>query len=102
MSLSGGTFPPLFAMRLSPVALSPGIIITRPVGGYFEMNSFFDLEVQVSIDGGVIYYDEDNGATTLIEAESVTSIPTLSEWGLISLATLLLIFGVFYLRRNMG
>jgi hypothetical protein len=52
-----------------------------------------NAQIAVTSDGG-------NGTITLLGISSLITIPTLSEWAMIIMASLMLLMGAVTLRRN--
>jgi len=100
MSLSGGTLPPLVLFRESPSSVSSGIAIIEPITGGFEVINFFDVALEISLDGGALYLPEDDDSTTMLEADSSASIPTMPQWGLIIFTLLLVTIGVRFATKR--
>ena len=102
LNLSGGSLPPGVMIRESPTLQSPGRLEMRPLsGGYYGISSFFDIFTELSVDGGQSWMPAQSGATEVIlDGPAIEAIPTLGQWGLISLSILLLGAGILYIRRN--
>jgi len=64
MSLTGGSLPPGVLLRESPTLPSLGQSIVTPVEGGFQVDSFFDVFTELSIDGGQSWIPS-NGPTRL-------------------------------------
>jgi hypothetical protein len=52
LSLSGGTLPGGIMIRESPTRASVGVTSYSQGGGGYQVNSFFDIFTEVSLDGG--------------------------------------------------
>lgn len=102
LNISGGTLPPGVMLRESPTKASRGAHTVRSTQGTFLVNSFFDVFLELSVDGGQVWTPASGPVRMEIPSSPpLAAIPTLSEWGLIILALLLLTFGtVFILRRR--
>lgn len=55
LDLSGGTLPPGVMLRESPTRHSTGGTVKRPVSGGYRISSFFDVFIEVSLDGGATW-----------------------------------------------
>ena len=106
LSISGGSLPAGAMLRESPTLQSTGQHTIRNMGGGgggggYEDASFFDVFLELSLDGGVSWIPA-SGATRveLSVNPPPANIPTLSEWGLIILTLLLLTVGTLALRRT--
>lgn len=89
-------------LRESPTLFSGGSIIVTPSGsGTFYMSSFFDLYTELSVDYGANWTVSTSpyGRLNLTDG-TTTSIPTLGEWGLISLSVLMIGFGIYALKNK--
>jgi hypothetical protein len=65
LDISGGNLPPGLLIRESPTLASLGRTTVRGLaGGQFEVNSFFDIFTELSLDGGVNWIPS-NGATRM-------------------------------------
>lgn len=85
MNLSGGSLPPGVMIRESPTLPSQGVTsITDIGGGLYNIDSFFDVFTELSIDGGQTWTPDQNGP------ERVTLVPEPSVYALASLAAVLL------------
>jgi hypothetical protein len=57
LDITGGTLPPGFLIRESPIYASEGSTTIRPAPeGGFRMTSFFDVFTELSMDGGATWY----------------------------------------------
>jgi len=95
----------------APVAVAGASTVTLPAGRTIPANGSCTLTVDVSttVDGphfnvlsaGALVTDTGTNATAAgaILTVGAASIPTLSEWGMIMLAALLVLFGVARIRR---
>ena len=101
MDLSGGSLPPTVRFRESPTEQSLGTCEIDPPTPNYSVDSFFDIFYEVSLDGGVNWIP----ATTPTRVQlhnPTTSIPTMTEWGLIIFALLIVVVGSVFIfkRRN--
>ncbi len=90
-------------IRESPSLISAGgIIVTPTSGGAYYMSAFFDAYTEYSADDGANWTVSTSpyGRLNLTDG-AVASIPTLGEWGLISLGALLLGVGLFFIKLKM-
>ncbi len=56
LELTGGTLPPLVRLRESPTLASRGQIISTDLGGgQYQIDSFFDVFTELSLDGGATW-----------------------------------------------
>lgn len=100
LDVSGGTLPPQVRVRESPVKASLGRTHIRSSGGGVMVGSYFDIFTEVSLDNGQNWSPALCPHPVIIERTSTPRpIPTLSEWGLIIMALLLLTVGSIYLLR---
>jgi hypothetical protein len=90
LDLSGGSLPAGVMIRESPTLASTGktTIRTYPTGGYV-IDSFFDIFVEVSLDGGQSWTPETNGPTHVTLTDPAPAVPGVS-FPLIALLVLLL------------
>lgn len=67
MQLQEGSLPPGVFIRESPVPsdTSTGLQRIRPVPGGYQIDSFFDIFTELSIDGGATWQADDNETTVL-------------------------------------
>jgi len=79
LDLSGGTLPAGVKIRESPTLASTGQtkISAFPKGG-FLIDSFFDIFVEVSLDGGQTWTPETNGPTHVELTEPAPAVPGVS------------------------
>jgi hypothetical protein len=70
-------------------------------GGGYKMASFFDVWLEISTDGGQNWLPALTPLHLELEAGQAP-IPTVSQWGLIVLALLLLAAGTVVIRRQRG
>lgn len=78
MAIQGGSLPDGFMLRESPLAAdsSTGLLRLRPVPGGYQIDSFFDVFYQVSIDGGLSWVPDDN-QTSVLHASGPAVLPFL-------------------------
>lgn len=90
-------------LRESPTRVSGGSIIVTPTGsGTFYMSGFFDAYTELSVDDGASWTISNSPYGRLnLTTGTIVTIPTLGEWGLISLAVLMLGLGVFFIKQRM-
>ncbi len=101
LDIAGGTLPVGVMIRESPTKVSAGQKNTTDLGGgQYLINSFFDVYSELSTDGGQSWVpNNDPGVHMEMEDNSTAAIPTLSQWGLIALGILMLLFGIYFVRR---
>jgi len=105
-NIQGGGLPPGFMLRESPTLPSLGSITITPNGlGAYNIESFFDIFTELTIDNGQNWAPPtplQPGRIALPPCTPPPSgvIPTLSEWGLIIFGFVLLAFSIFYIRRR--
>jgi len=97
LNLSGGGMPPGVMIRESPTLNSHGQTSIQPNSGQFQIDSFFDVFVEMSLDGGQTWGPATAPMHIVLQPVS-SSIPTLAEWGLIAFGGLLLISGALLIR----
>jgi len=93
LDITGGNFPSGFKIRESPTLQSTGQTSIRTMGGgQYQIDSFFDVFTELSLDGGANWTPTNTGPAH-VRLEPTASIPTMGEWGLIAMAVLLLATG---------
>ena len=104
LDLSGGNLPPGVEIRESPTLQSLGQLLQTDIGGgEFRMASFFDVFTELSTDNGADWTPGNADPSRLmLRQNSGATIPTLSEWGLISLGVILLAFGIFFSKTRIA
>jgi hypothetical protein len=65
LDLSGGTLPPNVRIRESPTQASTGLETISIVPGGFQFSSFFDVFTELSMDGGMTWFPDENETTVL-------------------------------------
>ncbi len=84
MSLTGDVGGLNVEIRESPTHASTGqTIITDLGGGLFQIDSFFDVFTELSVDGGPFMPSAESGRMDLVPADSVIPVETTSTWGAI-------------------
>ncbi len=87
LNLSGGTLPPGMMVRESPTLLSLGqTSITDIGGGLYQIDSFFDVFTELSLDGGGSWIPNDGGPTH-VELQQLASVPEPGTMGLLIFGT---------------
>lgn len=83
MTLSGDVDGMPIILRESPTHASLGQTIITDLGGeLYQFESFFDVFIELSVDGGESWYSaNDSGRLTLVLASTVATLPT--SWGAI-------------------
>jgi hypothetical protein len=101
LDISGGTLPPGVMIRESPTLPSLGRTEIRTITPIdFGIGSFFDVFTELSLNGGANWQPaQSSSGLKVILQENALAIPTMTEWGMIILAGLILIAGAFYIRR---
>ena len=100
LNILGGGLPPGVLIRESPTLQSSGALNMYPSGGGYYINSFFTVYTELSFDGGAHFTP--SVGNTEVYLTNPNGIPTLSQWGLISLAGLFLFTGFFFIYRKNG
>lgn len=102
LDIAGGSLPSDVIFRESPVLQSKGELSITPLGLYYKTHSFFDLHMEVSLTNGADWLPSDPSLISRIDLQDgvQAAIPTLSEWGLISMGVLLLIGGLTLLKQR--
>ena len=79
LNLSGGTLPVGTMIRESPTLQSTGVTkITDIGGGLYQIDSFFDVFTELSIDGGASWLPSTNGAGHVVLVPEPTSMSLLA------------------------
>jgi len=99
LDVSGGTLPPQVRVRESLARGSLGRTHIRPASGGAMVGSYFDIFTDVSLDGGQTWAPALCPHPVALESSSST-IPTLSEWGLIIMALLLVTVASIFISRS--
>ena len=100
LDIQGGTLPAGVMLRESPTLQSTGQIKTRPVAGGYRIDSFFDIFPEMSVNGGMTWMQSSMPASHMT-LPTTAAIPTLGEWGLIILGSLMVITaGTILFRRG--
>jgi len=101
LNLSGGTLPPGVMIRESPSRPSLGQTTIRTVatGGYV-IDSFFDIFVEVSMDGGLSWTPQTDGPTHVALTGPASELPGTSYPGIALLVLLLIGTGVWVVRAG--
>ena len=96
------TLPIKIRIRESPSLVSPGVLTLNDIGGgEYRLMSCFDVNTEFSLDEGANWQpSSEQRARLTMQDDSVASVPTLSEWGLIALSILILGAGIFFIRRG--
>jgi len=101
LDLSGGTLPAGVMIRESPTLPSTGQTkITAFSKGGFLIDSFFDIFVEVSLDGGQTWAPETNGPTHVVLSEPGPAVPGVSFPWLALLVALLIGTGLWVIRAG--
>jgi hypothetical protein len=81
MDLAGGSIPLGIMIRESPTKASTGTsVLTDQGGGNFNLNSFFDVFTELSVDGGVSWTPSGSSTRITVTTESPTPART-ATWG---------------------
>ena len=81
LNLSGGTLPPGVMIRESPTLQSTGQTSVQSIGGgLYQIDSFFDVFTELSIDGGQTWMPDTASSPGHVTLESVPEPGTLL-WG---------------------
>ncbi len=100
LTVSGGTFAAGSILRESPTLASVGRHSIRAVQNGYRHMSYFDVFLELSIDNGATWFPADRAVRVEQTGPFIGTIPTLSEWGLIVMALLLLTVGTVFLLRQ--
>jgi hypothetical protein len=80
LSISGGDLPGGFSVRESPSRASTGHTQDTPSGGGFQIDSFFDVFVELSVDGGVSWMPALQSTRLQLGTPAPTAVRS-STWG---------------------
>ena len=81
LDLSGGSLPPGVMIRESPTLPSVGQTkLTDKGGGNFQIDSFFDIFTELSLDGGATWTPSNGSGHTTVVPQSVTPVRQ-DTWG---------------------
>jgi hypothetical protein len=83
LDISGGTLPAGVMIRESPTLQSTGQATVTNIGGLYQIDSFFDVFVELSLDGGQNWAPADR-------AESFTATPEPSSIALLGIGATIL------------
>lgn len=98
LDISGGSLPPGVMIRESPTQTTPGqTSITS--GDYYAIDSFFDVYIELSLDGGANWYPSQSPPAHM-ELAVNSDVPTVSQWGLIVMAGVLLTAGAIVIVQR--
>ena len=100
LNISGGSLPAGTMIRESPTLQSTGQTTVKPVAGGFQIDSFFDIFTELSVDGGATWMPSTTGPGHVVLRTPGSNIPTMGQWGLIIFSTLMVAFGVTMLNRR--
>ncbi len=101
MDIQGGSLPSGYLLRESPTLQSVGIrSVNDPGTGTYFIDSFFDVFLQLSVDGGQNWYPSSSGSSHMA-VQATPTIPTMGTWSLIALSALVIGFGVFFIKNRM-
>ena len=101
LDLSGGTLPANVKIRESPTLQSTGQTTIRAFSkGGFLIDSFFDIFVEVSLDGGQTWTPETNGPTHVELTGPAPAVPGVSFPWLALLVLLLTGSGLWVIRAG--
>src|SRR5262249_28667503 len=83
LDLSGGTLPPGMNPRASPTRASHGHAESRSLGGgQFRIDSFFDVFVELSVEGGATWMPAPQSTRLILGTPQPTAV-RVSTWGAI-------------------
>jgi hypothetical protein len=101
-NISGGTLAAGAMLRESPTLTSTGQTTMTATNGGYAISSFFDVFLELSLDAGANWVPATASSRIQLVGPPVgvpgLPIPTLSEWGLIILALLMLVVGTSAIR----
>lgn len=63
LDIGGGNLPPGVMIRESPTRASTGHTVITQVPTGYEIQSFFDIFTDISVDGGQNWFEQENGPT---------------------------------------
>lgn len=113
LDITGGNLPPTTLIRESPTEESTGVTIIdsvlppSPTPGKgnavasqatIYIQSYFDIRTEISLDSGLTWTPSEQ--TGLMIMQDPVNMPTLSKWGLILMAVLILATSLFFLARK--
>jgi hypothetical protein len=101
LNLSGGSLPAGVLVRESPTLQSTGHTTIRASSkAGFIIDSFFDLNLEVSLDGGLSWLPETNGPTRVELSGPGPAVPGDSFPGIALLVMLLIGTGIWVIRAG--
>ena len=100
LNIGGGNLPAGVMLRESPTRASLGqhTITPASAGSGVLVSSFFDVFLELSADGGATWVPASDAVRVVLRTSN--PIPTVSEWGLIILALLMLSIGTAFIMRQ--
>jgi len=102
LTVEGGTLPAGAIIRESPTLQSTGHVTVSLVSGSYHMDSFFDIFTELSVNGAVTWMPSSAPPSHVNLVPASTTIPTMGEWGLIILASLMVVTaGTILFRRGL-
>ena len=102
LDIQGGMLPAGVMLRESPTRQSIGYLDLTSVSGTYHMDSFFDIFTELSVNGGVTWMPTTTPASHVTLVPASTTIPTMGEWGLIILGSLMVVTaGTILFRRGL-
>lgn len=99
LDISGGDLPVGVRVRESPTLHSTGRTTIEVREGGYNIESYFDVNVELSLDGGQTWEPSSLPAFRMKISDN-NPIPTVSEWGLIILGLLTLTVGTIFIMRQ--
>ena len=100
LDIQNGSLPPGVMIRESPTLQSTGQTNIKPNGSGFQIDSFFDIFTELSVDGGATWVASTTGPGRMTLTTPGSGIPTLSQWGLIIFSLLFLAITIVFLKRR--
>jgi hypothetical protein len=85
LNIGGGSLPPVVMIRESPTRLSTGEMDVIALSDGYKIDSFFDIFLEISVDGGMSWSPADHLMKIELEWEKVgRDIPIVGGWNMIS------------------
>ena len=98
-AFTASSLPPNTLIRENTIEHSTGVTIIDSSASGVYIQSYFDVKVEISRDGGVNWAPS-CASGLMIMQNNHTNIPTISHWGLIILGLLVLSIGIFFILKR--